>query len=244
MKKIVVIIPARFASARFPGKPLAEINGKPLIQHVVERVKDSKIDDLIVATDSMEIKDVLKRIGCKVLMTKKEHPSGTDRIAEVAKNIDADYFLNVQGDQIVKGPDMINSIIGQINGDLGIATLFAEIQEREELMDKNVVKLIVNRKGNIIYMSRYPIPYDRKQSPVNYKYYKQIGIYVFSKEALLEFASLEPTDLELMEGIELLRTLDYGYTIKGIYTKMKTQDVDVPEDIKLAQELIKNYPIG
>jgi 3-deoxy-manno-octulosonate cytidylyltransferase (CMP-KDO synthetase) len=242
--KIVVIIPARYSSTRFPGKPLALIKRKALILHVIERILDSNVSDIIVATDNQSIKALVEKEDlCRVIMTRSNHTCGTDRIAEVAEQINADYILNVQGDQLVTGPDMINDIIAHVNNNLKISTIYTRIKDLSELDDKNVVKVVVNLIGDIIYMSRSPIPFYK--DPINNKinYNKQVGIYLFNKMALVNFSKLESSELEKIEGIELLRAIEHGITLTGIYSDFQTVDVNVPEDIAKAEKFIRDFPV-
>ncbi len=239
MRRVSLVIPVRYASTRFPGKALFTIEGKPLIRQVVERSTGSNADELILATDSPQVQSAVKDL-CPTAITKKEHASGTDRVAEVARSLRSDYILILQGDQLITGPEMINSVLANIPDGLTAATLIADVHP-EEVSDENVVKAIVNKNGNIIYMSRFPIPYRKLQ--VEYRSYRQTGIYVFSKEALLEFSSMKPSSLETSEGIELLRVLDYGHTLYGIHNSLPVQDVDVPDDIGGAKAFIHSYPV-
>ena len=245
MKNTVVIIPARLESNRFPGKVLKKINGKPLIFHVLERIQYADVSEIIVATDSEEIRCAVDGIGgCRVEMTKTDHLCGTDRIAEVAANISADYILNVQGDELITGPDMINEILSNIDDDFKIGTLYTDFKPFEDIFDVNIVKVLTNRNGNMIYMSRTPIPFDRGSYKDKIKYYKQVGLYVFKRETLLYFSKLKTTRLELVEGIELLRALDYGIPLRGIYTNRTTCDVNIPEDIASAEHYVKEFKIS
>lgn len=243
MKKIAVIIPARMDSSRLPGKALLELMGKPLIQHVVLRIRSPLVSQILVATDSQEIKDALAKSNCSVFMSKKKHICGTDRIAEAAQSVDADYIINVQGDELLAGPSVIDGIIDRIDDELGIGTLFTDILNVEEVDSPNVVKVVVNSRSEVLYLSRFGIPFDRKQYNGNIKRYKQVGIYVFKKEMLLDFSKMAPGQLEQMEGVELLRALEYGIRLKGIYLNSPTRDVNVPEDVKPAVEFIKRFPI-
>jgi len=244
MKKTIAIIPARYDSTRFPGKPLKPIAGKALILNVIERIKNSELSDIMVATDDKRIKETVenKKI-CRVIMTKEEHSCGTDRIAEIANKLEADYILNVQGDQLVKGPEMINSILEKIDDGLQLSTLYTDIKDHSELKDENVVKVIVNSKENISYMSRCPIPFDKGTFKEKINYYKQIGIYVFNRKDLIKFSKLKPTNIEHIEGIELLRAIDYDIPLRGIYSDFPTIDVDVPADIDVAEKFIHKFPI-
>lgn len=242
--KTVIIIPARYASSRLPAKPLKEINGKPLILHVVERLAGAPVSEIIVATDNDEIRSVVEdsRLG-RVVMTSPDHTCGTDRIAEVAAGLDVDYILNVQGDQLIPGPEMITDILARGVGKTKIATLYTDIRVVDELNDINTVKVLPDQKSRIIYMSRSQIPFDRGQYQGEKKFFKQVGIYLFARESLLQFSRLTPTPLESIEGVELLRILDYGMSLEGIYTDAQLTDVDVQEDIRFAEKFIKRFPL-
>ncbi|MCP3952766.1 MAG: 3-deoxy-manno-octulosonate cytidylyltransferase [Desulfobacterales bacterium] len=242
MKKTIAVIPARYGSSRFPGKMLTPIQGRPLILHVVERVRQSTLADICVATDHQEIYDAVTASGlARVVLTRGNHTCGTDRIAEVARDLDADYILNIQGDQLIPGPEMVDSILAAVDEKLVLATLFSKIDASEDPRDINVVKVIVNQKNDIVYMSRLPIPYLRESQP--HLFYRQIGIYVFLREALLEFAALPKSRLEEVEGIELLRALECGIPLRGIETTSPTADVDIPADVALAEAFIKRHSI-
>jgi 3-deoxy-manno-octulosonate cytidylyltransferase (CMP-KDO synthetase) len=244
MKKVAIIIPARYGSARFPGKPLHLIGDKPLILHVIDRVKGSRVSDIIVTTDDERIRDVVEsRTNCKVVMTNSEFNCGTDRIAAVAEDIDTDYVLNVQGDQLIPGPEMIDEIIALATPDLRIATLYTDLTSAKEIADPNTIKVLINRLGKIIYMSRSMIPFRRDQYNRHWRYYKQVGIYLFDRLALIDFQKLLKTEIEMIEGIELLRALDHGLPLNGIYTDRPTADVNVPEDVVIAEKYIRNYDL-
>ena len=242
--KTTIIIPARYESVRFPGKILFSICGKPLIVHVIERVKNSKASEVIVATDNERIAEVVRcRCNVRVAMTNAGHSCGTDRIAEVARQCDSDYILNVQGDELISGPEMIDEILSNADGDLQLATLYTKIKPFEEIADSNIVKVRTDMKGKMIYMSRSPIPFVRDTFHGAVTHYKQVGLYLFQRKALLAFAGLKPTPLEQMEGIELLRALDNGLALRGIYTERPTADVNLPEDIETAQAFVRTHPI-
>lgn len=244
MSKVVVIIPARYASVRFPGKLLSLIKGKEVILHVIERIINSKVSEIIVATDNQNIKELVEKEElCRVIMTRSDHLCGTDRIAEVAGQIDADYILNVQGDQLITGPDMIDEIIKNISNNLEISTLYARINNHSDLNNKNVVKVVVNCNSDIIYMSRSPIPFNRGQIDNDINYNKQVGIYLFDKNALINFSKLESSELERIEGIELLRAIEYGMHLRGICSDFPTVDINIPSDIIKAEKFVLDFPV-
>lgn len=241
--KIIAIIPARYASTRFPGKPLASINGKPLIQHVWERVSKSKsLKRIIVATDDERIFKKVKEFGGEGWMTLSNHATGTDRISEVAKNIDADIIVNVQGDEPLIEPDVIDEAVKPFinNPEILMATLKTRITNNEELKDPNVVKVVTDINGFALYFSRFPIPYVRdtvsQPSPAHYKH---IGIYVYKKDFLLKFAQMKPTLLEEAEKLEQLRALENGYKIKVVETEYNSIGVDTEEDLERVKEILR-----
>jgi len=242
MKDVIVIVPARYESERFPEKVLCPINGKPLIVHVLERIMGSGVSEIIVATDSEKIRDVVRSsAGCRVEMTKSDHKCGTDRIAEVAARISSEFVLNVQGDELIIGPHMIDQILEQCPEDLHIGTLYTRFEAGENVFDTNIVKVLTNRNGRMIYMSRTPIPHRRGNDVESIDYFKQVGLYLFRRDVLLEFSNLEPTALERIEGIELLRALDYGLPLHGIYSDWPTCDVNVPEDVQDAEKFVGDF---
>lgn len=240
-KKIVVIIPARYHASRFEGKVLVDIYGKPVIQHVYERAKMAKhVDDVIVATDDERIKNAVEKFDGKVVMTSKDHKSGTDRITEVAKNLDADIIINVQGDEPLVYPRMIEQIAQPILDDssVNVTTLMRRIKNNNDLKNPNVVKLVLDKNSFVLYFSRSPIPYPKSKQ--NFPLYHQVGLYAFRRDFLLKFSKLKPTHLELTEGVELLRVLENGYKIKGVETEYESLDINVPEDVEKVKEMIKN----
>ena len=244
MKHTTVIIPARFESQRFPGKILHPIMGKPLILHVIDRIKDAEVSEIIIATDSEDIRQVVSSgSGCRIEMTRSTHTCGTDRIAEVATKINTDYILNIQGDELIIGPEMINDILAYINDDLRIGALYTDFRSSGKVTDKNIVKVLKNKMGNILYMSRSPIPFDRGNFTDPIHFYKQVGLYLFERETLLNFSRLEPSPLEIIEGIELLRALDYGIPLTGMYTDKPTCDVNIPEDVASAEKFVREFKL-
>lgn len=238
MGKIYCIIPARYHSTRLPGKPLADIAGKPMIQRVYEQAIQAKLpDQVIVATDHEEIFKVVADFGGQVMMTASNHPTGTDRLAEVAAKLpDAQIIVNIQGDEPEIDPDVIDRLIQPLllETDISMATVITPMDEAE-MEQPGCVKAVVDQKGNALYFSRSLIPYLRTDSrlvPV----YKHIGVYGYQKEFLLEFARLSPTPLEQMESLEQLRALEYGYRIKTIVVNHAAIGVDTPEDLQAINE--------
>lgn len=260
--KIIAIIPARYASTRFPGKPLAIINGKSIIQYVFEAAsKASLINRVIVATDDERIFRKVEEFGGEAWMTSSNHISGTDRISEVAKKIDADIIVNVQGDEPLIEPEVIDMAVepflqsplppftkGGEGGFFQMGTICTEIKSEDELKDPNVVKVVSDRNGYALYFSRSPIPYNRDTqgnppSPPFLKGgqggFKHIGIYVYRKDFLIKFSELSPTPLEETEKLEQLRALEHGYKIKVIKTDYDSIGVDTPEDLEKVKEILK-----
>lgn len=240
--KIYGIIPARYNSTRFPGKPLALICGKPMIQWVYETVKKiTKIDDVIVATDDRRIEEAVKLFKGKVIMTSKNHQCGSDRInecAEILKLNDDDIVINIQGDEPLIKEEMILDLLTAFEqSDVYMATLKKEIQNSEEIDNPNVVKVITDLDENAIYFSRYSIPYDRNHMS-NIKRYKHIGLYGYKRFFLRKFSEMPKSNLEISESLEQLRVLENGFSIKVIETKWQTIGVDSPEQIQEVEKFL------
>jgi 3-deoxy-manno-octulosonate cytidylyltransferase (CMP-KDO synthetase) len=242
---VVGIIPARYGSTRFEGKLLADFCGKPVIQHTWENAKKSKsIDDLIIATDDKRIYNAAKGFGANVAYTSISHKSGSDRLTEVAASIDAKIIVNIQADEPLLHPSMIDDAAGAILKDraLVMATLCHRIKNAAEIHDPNVVKVVFDRNGFALYFSRSPVPYERMGSDDKLQiidYYKHIGIYAYAKDFLFTFKSLPQSRLEKTEKLEQLRVLENGYRIKVIETKFDTIGIDTPEDLEKAVETVK-----
>lgn len=241
----VGIIPARYGSIRFKGKLLADFCGKPVIQYTWENAKKSKfIEDLIIATDDKRIYNVAKGFGAKVVYTSKGHKSGSDRLTEVTASIDTKVVVNIQADEPLIHPSMIDDVVGPIlkDSNIDVTTLCHKIKNKEELLDPNVVKVVVDRKGFALYFSRAPIPYDQQTMDNGRKpmsCYKHIGLYAYTKDFLFTFKSLPQSTLEKIEKLEQLRIIENGYKIKVIETKYETVGIDTPADLLKATELIK-----
>ena len=241
----VGIIPARYGSTRFEGKLLADFCGKPVIQHTWENAKKSNsIDDLIIATDDKRIYNTAKGFGANVVYTSVAHKSGSDRLTEVAASIDARIIVNIQADEPLLHPSMIDDVTGAILKDnaLVMATLCHRIKNAAEIHDPSVVKVVFDRNGFALYFSRSPIPYERMGSDDKLQiidYYKHIGIYAYAKDFLFTFKSLPQSRLEKTEKLEQLRVMENGYRIKVIETKFDTIGIDTPEDLEKAVEIIK-----
>ncbi len=246
-KGVLGVIPARYNSTRFPGKPLALICGKPMIQHVYERAKDSVvIDKLIVATDNSEIFERVKSFGGEVIMTDENIPTGTDRTAEVAKIYPYDVVLNIQGDEPLLEGWMLDKLAEPLIKDKNIhsSTLVKKITEIKEIEDVNLARVILDKNGFALYFTRAIIPYfnssDNKNDWINcHTYYRQVGLYGFQRDFLFKFIEMGESSLEKAEGLEQLRTLENGYKIKAEIVDFVPYPVDVPGDIEDVERFIK-----
>jgi 3-deoxy-manno-octulosonate cytidylyltransferase (CMP-KDO synthetase) len=248
----VAIIPARYGSSRLPGKPLLEIAGRPMIEHVYRRAASApSIARVIVATDDARIVEAVERFGGEARLTGAHHASGSDRLAEVASGLACDIVVNVQGDEPLLDPDMIEEAIAPLRSDasLQVATLRRRIDRPEDFIDPNVVKVVVDRRDFALYFSRAPIPHFRsgpefpsdppadppRAAPAIYKH---IGLYVYRREFLLAFAALEPTPLERAEALEQLRALEHGYRIRAVPTRYESIGVDTEEDLRRVRQQV------
>lgn len=238
--KFLGVIPSRYASTRLEGKPLKDICGHTMIEWVYKRTKLSNLDEVVVATDDERIYKEVERFGGKAILTSKEHENGTSRIAEVCtKYEDYDVIVNVQGDEPLIEPEMINSIINSFKEDdtISMSTLKYKIDTMEEIENPNYVKVTTDKKGYALYFSRSVIPYPRKLDIQNY--YKHVGIYGYKRDFVVEYAKMEPTPLELSESLEQLRALENGYRIKVMETPYKIIGVDTQEELEKVREYIK-----
>jgi 3-deoxy-manno-octulosonate cytidylyltransferase (CMP-KDO synthetase) len=240
---VLAVIPARYASTRLPGKPLIPIAGKPMIQRVWERARQAGlVSKVIVATDDQRIAEAVKSFGGEAALTRADHRSGTERVAEVAaSHRDAQIVVNVQGDMPLIEPAAIDAAIEAVRDeeDVSLGTLAVPITNPAEIMDPNVVKTVLDFDGNALYFSRAPIPWVRdRQGPVHAKHLKHQGLYVFRREALLEFATFPQGDLERIEQLEQLRWLENGYRIRVVETEYKTVEVDTPEDVERVEQVL------
>ncbi len=241
--KIIGLIPARYASTRFPGKPLALIAGKTLIQHVVERCQKAKsLDEVIVATDDTRIWEVAQDF-CRAEMTAPEHCSGTDRIAEVVANCACDGVVNIQGDEPLMDPQVIDAVAGALAGD-EMSTAAAPIEEVAEWDNPNVVKVVVNAAGRALYFSRRTIPYVRDaatgaQQLAAFPFLKHLGIYGYWRATLLRLVKCKVSPLEQAEKLEQLRALENGIQIAVVKVNYDSVGVDVPADLKRVEQILK-----
>jgi 3-deoxy-manno-octulosonate cytidylyltransferase (CMP-KDO synthetase) len=240
--RIVGVIPARYGSSRFEGKVLADIAGKPMIQWVYERVSQSKtLDELFVAVDDPRVQSKVEGFGGKAIMTAAHHKSGTDRIAAVVENMEADIIVNIQGDQPLIDPNMIDEAVGPMidNQEIRMSTLKREIG-KDEFDDPGVVKVVVDEKDFALYFSRSLIPYPRDDE--NLRVYEHVGLYVYRKDFLLEISRMPQGYLEKIESLEQLRVMEKGYKILVVETKMDRVagiSVDTPEDLARVERLIE-----
>jgi 3-deoxy-manno-octulosonate cytidylyltransferase (CMP-KDO synthetase) len=251
--KITAIIPARYASTRFEGKALADIVGKPMVQHVYERTRRaSLVSEVVVATDDERIAAAVRAFGGSVEMTSSSHETGTDRLAEVARRSDADLIVNVQGDEPLIEPAMIDQAIRPLTEDhsLAMGTLKCRIMTLHDFLSPNVVKVVTDQAGYALYFSRSPLPNFRDrwndlkdEAFISGKLlcYKHVGLYVYRRDFLLRFASLPPTPLEQSEKLEQLRALENGYRIMVAETEHASIGVDTPADLEKVLEYLKSH---
>lgn len=230
--KIIGVIPSRYESSRFPGKPLAEICGKPMIYWVYHQaVKVKEFDAVYVATDDGRIEEACRQYGMNVIMTSKEHQTGTDRLGEVAQKIEADFYVNIQGDEPMIEPETIKKILDykMEHPETEVINTITPIRDEEEITRNTCVKVVTNAQGDGVYLSRSPIPYPKKGQEITY--YKHLGLYGLSRKALLFFAGAERTKLEQIEDIEMLRFIENHINIKFVTVESSTIAVDRQEDI-------------
>ncbi|MDB4353828.1 3-deoxy-manno-octulosonate cytidylyltransferase [Akkermansiaceae bacterium] len=238
---IVGIIPARWASSRFPGKPLFPLLGKPLLQHVYERALLCKeLDDLVIATDDNRIADLAKSLGAKIAITRDDHPSGTDRIAEAAAQFpSATHVLNIQGDEPLLDPDLVDTLARTLREDesLPMVTAASPISDLELIPDPNIVKVTLTSGGDALYFSRSPIPFRREAIP-ELPTYRHLGIYGYRTDFLSHFVSLSPSPLEKSESLEQLRALENGARIRVLITQHEAPGLDSPDQVPLIESLL------
>lgn len=246
----VAVIPARYDSTRFPGKPLALLNGKPVLQHVYDNArKAASVERVIIATDHQSVFDAAVSFGAEVQMTSPQCSSGSDRIAEVAHGLRCDIIVNVQGDEPLVSGEMIDMAVDLLRGsDAEMGTLAKKITSAEEIVNPNTVKVVFNQSGKALYFSRAPIPYYRDiftdtggqlrlgSSITDIHMYKHIGLYSYRREALLRLTELPQSRLERAEKLEQLRALENGYTIKVAVTETDTIGIDTPEELERVRQ--------
>lgn len=250
--KVIGVIPARYASVRFPGKPLAMLAGKPLVQHVHARAARARtLDRLLIATDDERIRAAAESFGAEAVMTAPDAPSGSDRIVEAVGHLPCEIVVNIQGDEPFVDPDGIDECVAALREtpEASVATLIERITTAEDLLDPNVVKVVNDDHHNALYFSRSIIPFPRGYETEDgdldvdlalkkLVFYKHIGLYVWRRDALMRFASLPPSFLEMTEKLEQLRLLQAGGRIRVIETTGRSLGVDTPEDLATAERLI------
>ncbi len=246
--KILGIIPARYASSRFPGKPLADLLGKPLVFHVYQRAKQA-LDNVIIATDDQRIFSKLTQLGAQVIMTSSKHSSGTERCAEALSKYSQttkthfDFVINIQGDEPLIDPGIIKKLAQSLNQNTQIATLAKKESDPNIIFNPNVVKVITDYQNNAIYFSRNPIPFIRDTEKSlwtkHFQYLTHIGIYAYSSGVLMEITKLPKTGLENAEKLEQLRWIYFGYKIKTITVEYQAIGVDTPEDLEYVRKLMQ-----
>jgi 3-deoxy-manno-octulosonate cytidylyltransferase (CMP-KDO synthetase) len=239
--KVLGVIPARYKSTRLEGKPLADILGRPMIQYVYEAAsKTQTLASVVVATDDERIQRAVERFGGDVVLTRLDHPSGTDRVAEVASRRDVDVVVNIQGDEPLIDPQMIDECVRALeqNQDVGLSTLKKRVSE-DAFDDPGVVKVVCDTRGRALYFSRSLIPYPRTRTP-DFAVFEHVGLYAYTKECLLRLAHLPPTPLEQIEGLEQLRALENGIAIQVVETSCTKEliSVDTVEDLDRVRHLL------
>lgn len=244
-RKVLAVIPARYASTRLPGKVVMQVAGKPIVQHVYDRACQAHlVDEALVATDDQRVVEALRPFGTRVVMTGAHHPSGTDRIAEVAASSTSEMIVNVQGCEAIIDPRMIDEAIQPLLDDPSVrmATLKHRIAEASEIDDPNVVKVVTDRSGRALYFSRAPIPAIRDaadRQARSWCYFKHIGLYVYRRDFLLSYAKLKPTPLEKLEKLEQLRALENGFEIVVVETQFDSVGVDTLEAFEKVKQLLE-----
>ena len=247
--KVVGIIPARYASTRFPGKPLALIKGKPMIERVYEQALKSKLDAVVIATDDVRIADAVMDFGGQYVMTSPNHRSGTDRCCEALDLLKTKYdaVVNIQGDEPFIDPKQIDLLVDLIvRDDTPLASLAKRIDDADELFSPNAVKVVVNQEGNAMYFSRSPIPFmrnvDRDEWLAKGRFYKHIGIYAYKADVLHQVAHMEPSALEQAESLEQLRWLENGLAIRMALSDAENISIDTPDDLHRAEQYAQTKP--
>jgi len=239
---IAIGIPARMGSTRFPGKPLALLAGKPMIEHVIEKSLAADLGPVFVATDNEQIADIARHTGALACMTHSDHASGSDRLAEAIQEIDCDIVINVQGDEPLIEPAAIRAVVSPFEQDayLPMATLAHPIKQESDLHDANVVKVVCNAKGRAMYFSRAAIPFSRpdQSNVLPFNGLQHVGLYAYRKNFLLMYATLEPCDAEQTEQLEQLRVLYHGYDIAVTVGDFHCIGVDTPADLIRAEQLL------
>lgn len=240
---IVAVIPARMGSSRFPGKPLVEILGRTMIEHVACRAALCEhLDAVYVATCDAEIKTAVEAFGAAVIMTSPAHERASDRVAEAARHFDADIVVMIQGDEPMITPEMIVAAVNPLLSDSSIecVNLARRVESRDEYLNRNTIKVVTNRRGDALYFSRAPIPAFDFEAAERAPIFKQVCVIPFRRDFLREFAALPPTPLEQAESIDMLRILEHGGRVRIIETGADTHAVDTPDDLRRVEKLMKN----
>jgi 3-deoxy-manno-octulosonate cytidylyltransferase (CMP-KDO synthetase) len=247
-KPIVIgVIPSRYASQRLPAKPLVDLDGKPMVQRVYEQAKKSRLlDRVVIATDDVRIEEAVRGFGGDVMLTSQEIKSGSDRVAAVALHMAGDIFVNIQGDEPLIAPEMINQGVQLLldNASAPVGTLIKQISSEEELINPNVVKVVLNNSGYALYFSRATVPYvrgetDRRRWVEQHTFYKHIGLYIYQRRFLIQYAQLPVSQLENAEKLEQLRILAAGYKIITGITTYDSISIDTPEDVARVVEILR-----
>jgi len=242
--KVVGIIPARFASSRFPGKPLIDLDGKSMIQRVYEGAsRSTRLSEVIVATDDKRIFEHVKAFGGKVQMTNQSHVSGTERCGEIALTLDADVIINIQGDEpLIDARQIDQAVTAFSNSEVQIATLGTRSISEQDILNPNRIKIVLDKNSDALYFSRSPIPNSanfKGEASSFYPFMKHIGLYAYRKSCLLELVALKPTELEQIESLEQLRWLFHGYKINVVETEIETPNIDSPEDVETVLQILR-----
>ena len=241
--KIVIVIPARYGSTRLPGKPLVPLAGQPMIQRVYERAKQSqRAGRVIVATDDARIVAAVEGFGGEARMTRTDHRTGTERVAEVAAHVAGEVFVNVQGDEPLLDPAAVDTAIDALLEEpvAAVATVATAIRTPGDIMDPNVVKAVLDFDNNALYFSRAPVPWVRDTAAkLQVRHWKHLGLYVFQREALLEYPTLPQGELEKIEQLEQLRWMENGWKIRVAEVEHDAVSVDVPEDVARVEKLLQ-----
>jgi 3-deoxy-manno-octulosonate cytidylyltransferase (CMP-KDO synthetase) len=238
---VIGIIPCRYASTRFPGKPLVDICGKPMMWHVYQRsIESNVLDEVYIATDDNRIKKIAEELNLNVVMTHSDHKNGTDRVAEVANKIESEYYVNIQGDEPLLDPsaiaNVVNGLIGCDDSMVLATNACASVSEANDIIDTNVVKVILSANDNALAYSRLAIPFP-KSGKANY--IKQLGLYAFRKRGLQIYSEQEPGYLESTEGVEMYRLVEHGYHVKMIKTDDSSISVDTPDDLERVKKIME-----
>ncbi|MFH1201882.1 MAG: 3-deoxy-manno-octulosonate cytidylyltransferase [Candidatus Omnitrophota bacterium] len=238
---VIGVIPARYGATRFEGKVLADILGRPMIQHVWEQAKKARLlNDLVIAADDERIINAAKKFSAKTVLTAKGHTSGTDRLTEVVNQLDVKIVVNIQADEPLINPTIIDRLAGVLLDDpnIYIASVIKKIKSKDQIKDPNVVKVVVDRQGFALYFSRAAIPHCQDDKKSGAVYYKHLGLYAYTKDFLFTYTNLPQSALEKSEHLEQLRALENGYRIKVIETEYDSIGVDTKEDLELVKKIL------